>query len=130
MATRIVRLTRTSASCWPARTLTRCLWVWVDRGNSLETEPKTLKDEKLGPNDVHLYETPGHWRNFLDCIRSRKETITPCETAHRSATPGHLGRIAMWLGRKIHFNPETEEIIGDPTATEMLGRAYRSPWYL
>jgi hypothetical protein len=36
----------------------------------------------------------------------------------------------MWLGRKIRFNPDTEEIIGDPTATAMLGRSYRSPWYL
>jgi predicted dehydrogenase len=105
-------------------------WVWVDRGNQVETEPKELKEEKLGPNDIHLYESPGHWRNFLDCAKSRKPTITPCETAHRSATPGHLGRIAMWLGRKIRFNPETEEIIGDPVASQMLSRAYRSPWHL
>jgi hypothetical protein len=105
-------------------------WVWVNRNDSLEGEPKELLDEKLGPNDVHLYESPGHWRNFLDCVKNRRETITPCETAHRSATPGHLGRIAMALGRKIRFNPETEEVIGDPTASEMLGRAYRSPWHL
>lgn len=104
-------------------------WVWVDRGG-LEAEPKELPQEKLGPDDVHLYESPGHWRDFLNCIKSRKTTITPCEVAHRSATPGHLGNIAMWLGRKIRFNPETEEIIGDPTATAMLGRAYRSPWHL
>jgi hypothetical protein len=107
--------------------------VWVDRGDltkSVITEPKELKEEKLGANDVRLYDSPGHWRNFLDCVKSRKETIAPCETAQRSATPGHLGRIAMWLGRKIKFNPETEEIIGDPVATQMLGRPYRSPWHL
>ncbi len=28
------------------------------------------------------------------------------------------------------ISPETEEIIGDPVATEMLGRPYRSPWHL
>lgn len=39
-------------------------------------------------------------------------------------------RITMWVGRKIRFNPETEEIIGDPTATAMLGRPLRSPWHL
>ena len=39
-------------------------------------------------------------------------------------------RIATWFGRKIRFNPETEEIIGDPTATAMLGRPLRSPWHL
>jgi hypothetical protein len=36
----------------------------------------------------------------------------------------------MLLGRKIRFNPDTEEIIGDPTATRMLGNAMRSPWHL
>ena len=92
--------------------------------------PKELKLEKLGANDVRLYDSPGHWRNFLDSIKSRQPTITPCEAAHRSATPGHLGRIATWLGRKIRFNPETEEIIGDPVASAMLGRPYRSPWHL
>lgn len=104
-------------------------WVWVNRNNRLEAEPKKILDEKIGPNEIHLYDSPGHWRDFLDCVKNRKTTITPCEVAHRSATPGHLGRIAMRLGRKIRFNPETEEILNDPTATSMLGKALRSPWH-
>ena len=104
-------------------------WVWVDRGR-IDAHPKSLLNEKIGPNEIHLYRSPGHVRNFLDCVKSRHETLTPCETAHRSATPGHLGQIAMLLGRRIYFNPETEEIINDPTAAEMLGRSYRSPWHL
>jgi len=36
----------------------------------------------------------------------------------------------MELGRKIHFNPETETIIGDSEATRLLGRPYRGPWHL
>ena len=104
-------------------------WVWVDRGG-LDAEPKKILDEKIGPNETHLYDSPGHWRNFLDCVKSRKTTITPCEVAHRSATPGHLGQITMLLGRKIRFNPATEEIIDDPTAASLLGGAMRSPWHL
>lgn len=104
-------------------------WVWVDRGGT-DAQPKEVLQEKIGPNEIHLYESPGHWRDFLDCIKSRKTTITPCEVAHRSATPGHLGQIAMLLGRKIRFNPETEEIIGDPTAASLLGKAMRSPWHV
>jgi len=104
-------------------------WIWVDRGG-FDAHPKSLLAEKLGPNDFHLYHSPGHIRNFLDCVKTRETTLTPCETAHRSATPGHLGQIAMLLGRKIRFNPETEEIIGDPTASKMLGRPMRSPWRL
>jgi predicted dehydrogenase len=104
-------------------------WVWVDRGG-IDADPKKLLEEKAGPNEIHLFNSPGHWRNFLDCVKSRQTTIAPCEVAHRSATPGHLGQIAMLLGRKIRFNPDTEEIIGDPTATRMLGNAMRSPWHL
>ncbi|MBD3274617.1 MAG: gfo/Idh/MocA family oxidoreductase [Candidatus Marinimicrobia bacterium] len=102
-------------------------WVWVDR-SGIDAEPKSLLEEKFSPDETHLYKSPGHWRDFIDSVKDRTETITPCETAHRSASPGHLGQISMMLGRKIKFNPETEEIIGDPTAARMLGKSMRSPW--
>jgi predicted dehydrogenase len=104
-------------------------WVWVDRGG-MDANPKEILKEKIGPDETHLFRSPGHWRNFLDCVKNRKTTLTPCEVAHRSATPGHLGQIAMLLGRKIRFNPKTEEILDDPTATRMLGRPMRSPWHV
>jgi predicted dehydrogenase len=104
-------------------------WVWVDRGG-MDANPKDILKEKIGPDEKHLFRSPGHWRNFLDCVKSRKTTLTPCEVAHRSATPGHLGQIAMLLGRKIRFNPKTEEILDDPVATRMLGRPMRSPWHV
>jgi hypothetical protein len=104
-------------------------WVWVDRGG-MDAQPKEILKEQIRPDEIHLFQSPGHWRNFLDCIKSRKTTLTPAEVAHRSATPGHLGQIAMLLGRKIRFNPTTEEILDDPTATKMLGRPMRSPWHL
>lgn len=104
-------------------------WVWVDR-SGIDAHPKSLLKEKFGPEEVHLYQSPGHYRNFLDCVKTRQETITPCETAHRSATPGHLGQIAMSLGRKIYFDPEKEEIINDPVAARMLGIPMRTPWNL
>ncbi len=105
-------------------------WVWVDRGDRIEASPASLLKERFGPDETQLYRSPGHFRNFLDCVKSRATTIAPCEVAHRSATPGHLGQIAMLLGRKIRFNPDTEEILDDPTATRMLGNAMRSPWHV
>jgi len=104
-------------------------WVCVTRGG-IDAEPKSLLREKFGPNEQLLFESPGHWRNFIDCVKSRRTTISPCEVAHRSVTPGHLGQIAMLLGRKLRFNPETEEIIDDPTASRLLGTAMRSQWHL
>jgi hypothetical protein len=52
------------------------------------------------------------------------------EVGHRSISVGLLGEIAMLTGRKIKWNPETEQIIGDPYASELLGRSYREPWVL
>ncbi len=104
-------------------------WVWVNRGQ-IDAHPKSLLQERFGPGEIHLPRTANHVRNFLDCVKSRRETLTPCETAHRSATPGHLGQIAMQLGRKIRFNPKTEEILQDAAAMRLLGHSFRSPWTL
>jgi predicted dehydrogenase len=104
-------------------------WIWVDR-SGIDAEPKSLLRERVGPNEIHLYKSRDHHQNFLDCVRTRRVTITPAEVAHRSASVGHLGQIAMMTGRKIQFNPATEEILNDPGASAMLGRAYREPWVL
>ncbi|MFW6162039.1 MAG: gfo/Idh/MocA family oxidoreductase, partial [Planctomycetota bacterium] len=66
----------------------------------------------------------------IDCVLSRKETICPAEIGHRSISVGLLGEIAMLTGRKIRFNPDTEEILDDPGAAALLGRSYREPWQL
>lgn len=104
-------------------------WVWVDRGG-LEAEPKSLLQEVIGPDEVQLFRSPGHQREFLDCVKTRHATITPAETAHRAASIGHLGQISMLLGRKIRWNPETEQIQDDPTATRMLATPMRAPWHI
>jgi hypothetical protein len=104
-------------------------WVWVDRG-AQETYPAGLWDEYIGPEENRLYRSRDHYQNFLDCVRSRGETITPIETAHRSASVGHLGVITIELGRKIRWDPETETILDDPEARRLLSRSYRSPWQL
>jgi hypothetical protein len=57
-------------------------------------------------------------------------TITPVETGHHSAIPGHLGLISMLTGRKIRWSVEHEKIIGDADASKLLTRPYRAPWHL
>lgn len=69
-----------------------------------------------------------HARNFLDCVKSRRQTIAPVEDGHRVATACHLANISLRLGRKIEWNPDTEEIIGDSEASQWLERPYRAPW--
>ena len=107
---------------------------WVMAGQwgfeSSNPEWKANKDLPDGLRKVKLYESPGHVRNFLDCIKSRKPAITPVETAHHSTIPGHLGLISMLTGRKIRWRVEQEEIIGDAEASKLLSREYRGPWVL
>ncbi|MCL4210324.1 MAG: hypothetical protein KJZ68_06650, partial [Phycisphaerales bacterium] len=59
-----------------------------------------------------------------------RQTIAPIEHAHRTITVAHLGNIAMILGRKVRWNPDTEQFVDDPVATKMRGRALREPWVL
>jgi hypothetical protein len=63
-------------------------------------------------------------------VKSRKPTIAPVETAHHSAIPGHLGLIAMMVGRKIKWDAKKERILGDDEASKLLTRPYRAPWKL
>ena len=104
-------------------------WVYVRRG-FIDAEPKSLLHEKIGPDEIKLYNSGGHKRNFVDCILNRKETICPAEIGLRSISVGLLGEIAMLTGRKIRWNPDTEEILDDPGASALLGRPYREPWQL
>ncbi len=104
-------------------------WIWIDRG-AFEAHPAHLVHEIIGPNETKLYKSRDHYQNFLDCVKTRSLTITPCEVAHRSASVGHLGVIAIELGRKIRWDPATETILDDPEAERLLSRAYRKPWQL
>ncbi|HYG23490.1 MAG TPA: Gfo/Idh/MocA family oxidoreductase [Verrucomicrobiae bacterium] len=107
-------------------------WVWVNRGGFDTSNPDWKQGKNLAEElrKVKLYESPGHQRDFLDCVKSRKPPITPVETAHHSAVPGHLGLISMLVGRKIRWNVKSEKIIDDAEATKLLTRPYRAPWKL
>jgi len=104
-------------------------WIHVSRGE-ISSEPSSLLSSVIGPNEIHLYRSNDHYANFIDCVRSRKLTITPVEIAQRSISIGHLGDIAMQLRRKLRWDPDKEQFVDDPEAERMLLRSYRSPWTL
>ena len=105
-------------------------WVHVNRGGIDASDKTLLRPEEIGSGDIRLYESNDHFQNFIDCVKSRKPTVTPVETACRSISVGHLGEIAMLTGRRIKWDPVSEEIIDDPGASALLGRSYRKPWVL
>jgi hypothetical protein len=71
-----------------------------------------------------------HKGDFIQAVKTRKQPVAPAEVGHRSISVALLGEISMLTGRKIRFNPETEEILNDPGASALLGRSYREPWTL
>ncbi len=100
-------------------------WVQVSRGG-MTCEPDSLKTSVIGPDEIHLYASRDHKQNFVDCIRSRKDTICTAEIGHRSATVCHLGNIAMLLNRPLKWDPVAERFEGDSEANRMLWRPRRS----
>jgi hypothetical protein len=84
----------------------------------------------IGPNEIHLYKSDDHHRNFLDCIKTHRDTAAPVEVGHRSVSICHLGNIAMILQRKLQWDPENESFVNDEPASQMLARSMRSPWHL
>jgi predicted dehydrogenase len=69
-----------------------------------------------------------HARNFIDCVKSRQQPLSSLEEEHGVATACHLANISLRLGRKVRWDVEHEEIIGDSEASAMLARPYRKPW--
>ena len=101
-------------------------WIWTRWG--VEANPPSLLRETIGPNEIHLYKSPGHGQNFVDCIRSRAETITPAEIAHRATSSALLGGIACQLQRKLRWDPVKEIFPGDDEANRLLQCAMRAPF--
>ncbi|MDH7599565.1 MAG: Gfo/Idh/MocA family oxidoreductase [Sedimentisphaerales bacterium] len=105
-------------------------WIHVDRGNRLIASDQRILLERIGPHEIHLYQSDDHFGNFLECVRTRRQTVTPAEVAHRSISVALLGEIAMLVGRRIKWDPHKEQIIGDPEAARLLSRPMRSPWHI
>jgi len=103
--------------------------VQTNRGR-LNTTPTSLKDQKIGPDEIHLYESRNHYVDWLDAIRKRSKPICDIETGCRSVTVCHLGNIAYKLGRPLKWDPEREVFVGDDDANRMLSRPMRGPWHI
>jgi hypothetical protein len=75
---------------------------------------------------VKLYRSDNHQRNFIDCVKSRKPTITPVESPSLG-DPRPPRLIALLVGRKIKWDSAKEQIVGDAEASKLLSRPYRGP---
>lgn len=100
-------------------------WVYVRRGKMVCSREITDADIKRP-----LYQSANHVGNYLDCVRSRKPTISPVEVAVQGDALCHVSDIAIRLKRKLEFDPSTETFINDADANKRLKRPMRAPWSL
>jgi len=91
--------------------------VKLGRNQQLEPEPEPLLDED-------------HYRNFTEAVRSRDRSKLNAEIRETvlSTALCHLGNIAYRVGKEIRFDPKTERILDNDTASAMLTRKYRAPY--
>ncbi len=101
----------------------------IDRDH-LSSDPAAIVKDPLGAKDVHFEKSPGHHRNWLDCIRSRKRPLADVEIGARSVAITILGNLAYWNGRRLRWDPARWEFVDDPAANKWLDRERRDPWQL
>ena len=118
-------------------------WIFVTRGNVGVTasdptsgkvekafnasNPKIL-EAKIGPNEIHLYNSPEQHGNWLDSIVSKKPTISPAEVAHRSCSACLLAHAAMKTPGKLFWDPKKELFTNNKEANKLLSRPQRFPY--
>ena len=103
-------------------------WIHVTGGGTLSADPADLLKSVIGPDEIHLYASPGHHRNFLDCIRTRERTAAAAEIGHHATTTCNLVDISARLGRKVRWDAANEQFTGLDEANRLLRRSMRSPW--
>ncbi|NJN28227.1 MAG: Gfo/Idh/MocA family oxidoreductase [Cyclobacteriaceae bacterium] len=96
----------------------------------LEASHPSILQTNIKSSDQHLYTAESEHRNFIDCVKSRKETFVPVEVGHRTASALHMGNIAMKLERKLEWDAQGEVFVNDDEANAMRIRASRDPWKL
>jgi myo-inositol 2-dehydrogenase/D-chiro-inositol 1-dehydrogenase len=104
-------------------------WIFVQRGQ-IQASDKAILLEDIGPDETQLYKSTNHMKNFLECMKTRKDPCAPVEIGHRSNSLCVITHIAMKLGRKLKWDPESERFIDDEKANSWLDYAHRSPWTL
>ncbi len=98
--------------------------VSASRGG-ISADPESLLKVKIKPAQFHLLQDNHHYRDFVDCVRTRRTPVSNIDSAVQSDFMSHLGDIAIRTGRKIRWDPATETIVGDETAARMMTRALR-----
>jgi len=97
-------------------------------GKQVYIGDEVLDDIKEVPKSI--LRSPGHQRNFLDSVKSRKPSESNIVYAQKMAQPMHLALISFRLERPLEWDSNKDQFINDPAANYLLSRKYRAPWRL
>jgi predicted dehydrogenase len=89
-------------------------------------EGELLKDKT--PPEKSIPPSPGHEREWLDCIKSRQQPSCNVNYHYRVDLALTLANLSYKLGRSVRFDPKTEKIVGDDEAVKLARPVYRAPW--
>ena len=103
---------------------------WIRAGfRDIQAEPASILDSRIGPDETQ-FRFKSDKQDFIDCVKTRQETIEPAEVGHRVTSLCHLGHIAIHTGRKLQWDPKRERFTNDDKANEYLDKpilARRTP---
>jgi predicted dehydrogenase len=126
---RVVMESTDDKSRWGTRFTGSEGWIFTESEVLRASDDNILRAPLTG-NDVRLFESRHHHRNFIDAVLTRGPTAAPAETAQSAAVTCQLGAISAALGRPLRFDPDTETFPDDPEASALIAPAYRHPWKL
>ncbi len=101
---------------------------WVetaDDGDLVASSPELLVGKK---EKVSGYPANFHIRDFLDCVKSRGQTRANADAACQAHIACHASNIALFLNRKVEYDPVTNMFISDDQANRLRSEALREPW--
>jgi len=119
-------------------------WIFVSRGSyvasasdpvdqqanskALDASDPKILSSTIGENEIHLYKSDNQHGNWLDCIKTREEPISPVEMGHRACTVCLISHIAMKIPGKLEWDPQYEKFKNNEYANSMLRRSQRYPY--
>ncbi len=104
--------------------------IFVNRGGVYGKPAEELKENPLPKDAWRVRPSRDHMGNFFACVKSRQEPVSPVRIQHRTITACHLTNISLRLGRKITWDPKTQQILGDEEADAWQKREQRSPYQI
>ncbi len=106
-------------------------WIFIHiHGGKLEASDPEILQEKIDDQEIQVGRSPGHYENFIHCVKTRHQPVATAEIGHRTATICHLNNIAMLLGgKRFRWDPGIEKSDSDQV-NALLSPRMRSPWHL